>query len=116
MKSPAFVTVGDKNVDILDQASAERDLGRELCFQESQATELRNRIAAAWGAFHKFSPLLCCREVPLAQRLPMLARGVHPAVFWCAGSWDLRAKPTDQIERASTQDASQNASVQGAAW
>ena len=47
------IPIDGKDVKIMDEAEAERYLGRKLCFEDSQLTELRNRIAAGWAAFHK---------------------------------------------------------------
>ena len=71
-------------------------LGTFITFDNQFDVELTRRISAAWGAFCKFAKLLKCQEIPFGERCKMLARGVHPALFWCSGSWNLRK---DQLQR-----------------
>ena len=40
--------------------------------------------------FYKNSNVQCCEAVSLGKRLDCLNLTVHPALFWCAGSWNLR--------------------------
>ena len=65
-------------------------LGTFITFDQNDDVELARRTTAAWGAFNKFASLLKCREIDLGVRFQMLAKAVHPAMFWCAGSWNLR--------------------------
>ena len=46
--------------------------------------------------FHRHKQILCCRAAPLAKRLDFMKKVVEPALFWCAGSWNLR---TDQYTK-----------------
>ena len=43
-----------------------------------------------------YKHILCCRAAPLAKRLDFMKKVVEPALFWCAGSWNLR---TDQYTK-----------------
>ena len=67
-------------------------LGTQLTFGSHYDTELERRFRAAWCAFHKHSDILCCKAAPLAGRLKFLLMVVSPALFWCAGSWNLRVQ------------------------
>jgi hypothetical protein len=71
-------------------------LGTMLTFNNKNDLELERRIRAAWNAFYKNRLALCSKESPLTKRLEYFTRSVHPAFFWCAGSWNLR---TDQNQK-----------------
>jgi ribonuclease HI len=66
-------------------------LGTQLTFNNRNDAELVRRIKAAWGAFFKHADILCCKAVPMFKRLRYFKSVVHPALFWCSGSWNLRA-------------------------
>ncbi len=53
--------------------------------------ELAFRRTCAWAAFRKFSPILLNKNLPIKKRLHTLERAVAKSLFWCAGSWNLRA-------------------------
>ena len=65
-------------------------LGTIITFDCQDDVELERRFLAAWGSFLKFSSILLCRSIPLEKRFVVLARAIHPSLFWCAGSWNLR--------------------------
>jgi hypothetical protein len=78
------VRVGEKDVQIMDETEAERYLGRKLCFADSQLTELNNRIAAGWAAFHKHKGELCNKFYRLRDRARLFDAVVTPAVLYSA--------------------------------
>ena len=67
-------------------------LGTQLTFHNRCDAELKRREKAAWGAFYKNAEVLCCKAVPLVKRFRFLSRTVEPALFWCAGSWNLTSQ------------------------
>ena len=72
-------------------------LGAMITFNNSFRLDQDRRIAGAWIAFRKFAPLLESRHVALDTKFKMLQRGVHPALFWCAGSWNLRINQLEKL-------------------
>ena len=66
-----------------------RALGVHLTFDNQFDVELKARIDAAWRAFYKYADLLFCRSAPIAKRLQVFNMVARPALFWCAGSWNL---------------------------
>ena len=72
-------------------------LGTFLTFDCHDDVELDRRITAAWGSFFKFSPILRCKSIPLEKRFVALAKAVHPALLWCAGSWNLRSNQLPKL-------------------
>ena len=65
-------------------------LGTFITFDVCDDVELDRRIASAWGGFFKFSPILRCKSIPLADRLKAFTKATHSSLLWCAGSWTLR--------------------------
>jgi len=86
----APILIHDKTVNRISRKVGYKVLGTFITFDNQFDVELRRRISAAWGAFFKFKPLLCCSLITLKTRLTILGRAVHPALLWCAGSWNLR--------------------------
>jgi len=86
----APILIRDKTVTRIPRKVGYKVLGTFITFDNQFDVELRRRISAAWGAFCKFKPLLCCSLISLKIRLTILGRAVHPALLWCAGSWNLR--------------------------
>ena len=66
-------------------------LGTQNTFDNYHDVELTRRVAAAWCAWSRYKTLLTCKAIPLELRLSMLTRAINPALFLCAGSWNLRA-------------------------
>ena len=64
-------------------------LGVQVTFDNHFSVELEARIKSAWRSFYKFFDLLCCRSAPINKRLKLMGVVIHPALFWCAGSWNL---------------------------
>ena len=72
-------------------------LGVKITFDNCFETELQNRISRAWRAFYKHKHLLCCRAAPISSRFRLLCSVVCPALFWCAGSWNLTARQVSKL-------------------
>ena len=52
--------VNGREVAILDETESEKYLGRpKLCFGNVPETELQNRVALVWAAFHKHEAEFC---------------------------------------------------------
>ena len=63
------ITVGERPVEILDEFVAEKYLGRKLSFSNLHRTELENRIASAWAAFHMHKGRLCNKNYHVKDRI-----------------------------------------------
>ena len=83
------VAVGSDEVPILKEHVAEKYLGRKLAFADCQETELQNRIAAGWAAFHKHKQELCSKFYRLQDRAKLFDAVVGPAVLYACGTWAL---------------------------
>ena len=94
------VFVFDQKVDVLDERTAERYLGRKLCFESSQQTELNNRIASGWAAFHKNKGELCSKFYRLQDRVRLFEATVTPAVLYGSSTWALTKQMEGQLRVA----------------
>ena len=86
----SVVTHRGEVITRVPRAEGFKALGTQITFNNRNDAELVRRIRAAWGAFHKHSDILCCRHADLGKRLRFFQKVVHPALFWCSGSWNLR--------------------------
>ena len=87
--SRTTITVGSHQVDIVDEAASEKYLGRKLSFEDCQHTELRNRIAAAWAAFHRHKGELCNKSYRLSDRARLFEATVTPTILYGCTTWAL---------------------------
>ena len=92
--------VGEDYVKILDETEAERYLGWKLSFQEWHETELSNRIAAGWAAFHKHKGELCSARYNLRDRVRLFNSVVSPAVLYGSAVWTLKCQMEKRLRTA----------------
>jgi len=92
----ADIAISGEIIKRIPRKTGFKVLGTFVTFDNAFDVELGRRIRAAWSAFSKFACLLKCNVISLECRLRMLAKAVHPALFWCAGSWNLR---TNQLSK-----------------
>ena len=91
------IAIGDTIVRRVGRKEGFKALGVQITFDAQQDVELEKRFSAAWGSFFKFSAVLTCKAVRLEDRFQVLARCVHPSLFWCSGSWNLRSNQLSKL-------------------
>ena len=62
-----------------------------ICFENCQATEMRNRISAAWGSFHKHKSELCSKVYSINDRVRLFEATVSPTLLYGCATWALTA-------------------------
>ena len=72
-------------------------LGTMVAFDNNFDAEVENRLARATRAFWASWEMLGCTSVPLPKRLQIFRATVEASMFWCAGSWNLRAEQLQRI-------------------
>ena len=77
-------------MQILDEAEAEKYLGRKLCITDMHVTEVSSRISLGWAAFHKHKGELCNRAYKLKDRARLFDAAVTPVVLYGGSTWALR--------------------------
>lgn len=94
------IDVNGQQVAVLDEDDAEKYLGRKLCFGNVHESELQNRIASGWAAFHKHKAELCSPTYPIEDRVRLFVSVVSPAVLYGASTWVL-LKEDERILRTT---------------
>ena len=77
-------------------------LGTMVTFDNNFDVEVENRLARATRAFWTNLEMLGCASVPLSKRLQIFRATVEASMFWCAGSWNLRAEQLQRIRGAQS--------------
>ena len=91
------VVVQNQNVTRSSRQKGFKALGVIISFDNQYDLELDARIQSAWKNFYKYRELLCCKTASLSKRMALLKVVVHPVLFWCAGSWNLRANQLSKL-------------------
>ena len=84
-------------IEILKKSESARYLGQKITFQDQETEEIKNRLKAAWAAFHKYRQELTSRDYRLCHRLRLFKHGHHSNV-------DLRKWHLDSYEETRTDD------------
>ena len=79
----------------LMKPTPKRHLGRAVSFARCQETELHNRIAAGWSAFHQHKGELCSKFYRLADRARLFDSVITPTVLYGCACWGI----TKQMEK-----------------
>jgi len=64
-------------------------LGTKFTLRGRTSTEIKSRIAAAWGKFHQIWFILKNRDTSLAKRLRLFDAVVGQSALWCSESWSV---------------------------
>ena len=83
------IKVDSNDVEVLLPGGCIKHLGREFCFSEYHATELRHRINRGWGVFHQYKSESCTKRLPSQKRLKLFDAVVTSTVLYGCVSWTL---------------------------
>ena len=64
-------------------------MGVQFCFEDSQATELQNRVAKAWAKFGIYRSELTDKYYDLPKRLLLFATVIQPTFLYGCVNWTL---------------------------
>ena len=87
-------------MQVVSEKEAEKYLGRKVCFKDGQETELENRIAAAWAAFHKHKGELCSKYYKIVDRIRLFRAVVTATVLYGCSAWALTTRMCDTLKIA----------------
>ena len=99
-KGAQSVQIGDQTVTILDECASEKYLGRKLSIDSPHETELQNRLAAAWAAFHVHKSELCSSAYRIQDRVRLLNSVVTPVVLYGCSTWALTSSMERRLQTA----------------
>ena len=56
------ITVDNMKIEVLAKGDSARYLGQKITFEEQETGEIKNRLKAAWAAFHKYRQELTLKD------------------------------------------------------
>ena len=81
------VTVGGRDVKVLNYDDSTKYLGRKLTFHDHHEVEIDNRIATAWRKFNALRDELTNKHYSLRARIRMFNSTITPTVLYACACW-----------------------------
>ena len=72
-----------------DRHESARYLGQKITFEEQETAEIKNRLKAAWAAFHKYRQERTSKTYRLCHRLRLFNMVITPTLTYASGTWTL---------------------------
>ena len=94
------LSVDNIQIEILKKSDSARYLGQKITFQDQEMEEIKNRLKAAWAAFHKYRQELTSRDYRLCHRLRLFNMVITPTMTYASGTWTLTKKHEQMIRKA----------------
>ena len=91
--------IGANTFMILDESDSEKYLGRKLCLNGCQSTELQHRIASGWAKFQSFRGELMGRNYSIKSRLRLFEAVVSTTVLSGSCTWALTHTMNQTLDR-----------------
>ena len=99
------VTIANIKNEVLQTSDSARYLGQKITFEEQETVEVKNRLKAAWAAFHKYRQELTSKAYRLCHRLRLFTMVIAPTTTYASGTWTLSQTRKNDQDR-TTKDAS----------
>ena len=97
------ITVNNIKIEVLGKGDSARYLGQKIKLEEQETEEIKNRLQAAWAAFHKYCQELASKDYRLCHRLLLFIMIITPTLTYASGTWTLSQKHEKMIKTAETQ-------------
>ena len=94
------ITVDNIQIEILAKGDSARYLGQKITFEDQETEEIKNRLKAAWAAFHKYRHDLTSKDYRLCYRLRLFNMVITPTMTYASGTWTLTQKHEKMIKTA----------------
>ena len=94
------ITVDNIQIEILPKGDRARYFGQKITFEDQGTAEIKNRLKAAWAAFHKYRQELTPKDYRLCYRLRLFNMVVTPTLTHASGTWTLTQKHEKMIKTA----------------
>ena len=94
------ITVDNIQIEILKKSDSARYLGQKITFEDQETEEIKNRLKAAWAAFHKYRQELTSKDYRLCHRLRLFNVVITPTMTYASGTWTLTQKHEKMIRKA----------------
>ena len=101
------IKVDNIKIEVLAKGDSARYLGQKITFEKQETEEIKNRLKAAWAAFHKYRQDLTSKDYRLCHRLRLFGMVITPTLTYASGTWiDTLTKNTKNDQDCATKDAS----------
>ena len=94
------IEVENIKIEILEKTASARYLGQKITFEDQETEEIKNRLKAAWAAFHKYRQELTSKDYRLCHRLRLFSMVVTPTMTYASSTWTLTLKHEKMIKTA----------------
>ena len=94
------IEVDNIKIEILEKTASARYLGQKITFEDQETEEIKNRLKAAWAAFHKYRQELTSKDYRLCHRLRLFNMVVTPTMTYASSTWTLTQKHEKMIKTA----------------
>ena len=74
-------------IEGLAKGVSARYFGQKITFEEQEIEEIRNRLKAAWAAFHKYRQELTAKDYHFCQRFRLFTMVITPTMTYASGTW-----------------------------
>ena len=92
---------GQQNqIEVLAKGDSARYLGQKITFEDQGAEEIKNRLKAAWSAFHKYRQEVTSKDYRLCHRLRLFNMVTTQTMTYACGTWTLTQKHEMMIKNA----------------
>ena len=92
------ITVDNIKIEVLEKSDSAKYFGQKITFEEQETEEVKNRLKAAWPAFHKYRQELTSKDYRLCHRLRLFNMVVTPTMTYASGTWTLTQKHEQMIK------------------
>ena len=99
-EKPKEITVNNIKIEVLAKRDSARYLGQKITFEDEETEEIKNRLKAAWAAFHKYRQELTSKDYRLCHRLRLFSMVITPTMTYASGTWTLTQKHEKMIKTA----------------
>ena len=100
------ISVQDIKIAILRKRDSARYLGQRVTFEDLETEEVKNRLKAAWAAFHKYRQELTSKGYRLCHILRLFQYGHHSYDDLSKWHMDSHAEARKNDQNSATKDAS----------
>ena len=94
------ILVDNIKIEIFRKRDSARYLGQKVTFEDKETEEVKNRLKAAWAAFHKYRQELTSRDYRHCHRLRLFNMVITPTMTYASGTWTLTQKHEKMIKIA----------------
>ena len=94
------IEVDNIKIEILENKASARYLGRKITFENQETEEIKDRLKAAWAAFHKYRQELTSKDYRLCHRQRFFNMVVTPTMTYVSSTWTLTLKHEKMIKTA----------------